>query len=458
MPYSCLLVNKADIIGGAEKVVMNLLQAFRSRRHDCWLAVGYKMSNHPHVVQVPNERHRGPWTRIWYSAVRRWTGLDGTVDGLEPVTPFFKWISTPSAWLNYIKGYEYFNFPGTRHLLDEIPLSPDLLHVHNLHGEFFDLRYLPHLSRRFPLVLTLNDTWLLGGGCCHFFDCGKWKTGCGNCPNLTIIPALKRDGTVKNWRLRERVLKGMRFFVTTPSNWLMDKVKQSPLMRGMVQGKVIPNGVDLNIFHPFSLKTARKSLALPIEVPMVLAVAKNIRQNIFKDYGRMESSVIKAAAELNTDVLFLALGEDGKEKKICRVTIHFIPFQNDPWTVARYYQAADVFIHAVRADTFPNVVLEAMACGKPVIATKIGGIPEQLNDGETGILTHPEDDATLTSGLVNLLRNDSLRIRLGGHAAEWARKKFNLDRQVDDYLALYEEIIAIDSGSTSEMWKAAIQP
>ena len=58
-----------------------------------------------------------------------------------------------------------------------------------------------------------------------------------------------------------------------------------------------------------------------------------------------------------------------------------------------YYQAADIYIHAAKADTFPNVVLEALACGLPVVATAVGGIPEQIDHERTGFLVPPGDAA-----------------------------------------------------------------
>jgi glycosyltransferase involved in cell wall biosynthesis len=77
-------------------------------------------------------------------------------------------------------------------------------------------------------------------------------------------------------------------------------------------------------------------------------------------------------------LVFVALGEDAPAERIGAAEIRFVPYQKDPAVVARYYQAADIYIHSARADTFPNTVLEALACGTPVVATAVGGIPEQV--------------------------------------------------------------------------------
>ncbi|MEP0841797.1 MAG: glycosyltransferase, partial [Phycisphaerae bacterium] len=151
------------------------------------------------------------------------------------------------------------------------------------------------------------------------------------------------------------------------------------------------------------------------------------------------------------DVLFIALGEDCPPQRLGPAEIRFVPFQNDPPVVARYYQSADVYVHAARADTFPNAVLEALCTGLPVVATAVGGIPEQVRPlthqpssaaRATGILTPAGDAEALAAGIERLLKNDPLRQCLADNAARDARERFDLHRQVNDYLAWYRELVS----------------
>jgi glycosyltransferase involved in cell wall biosynthesis len=112
--------------------------------------------------------------------------------------------------------------------------------------------------------------------------------------------------------------------------------------------------------------------------------------------------------------------------------------------VARYYQAADVYVHAARADTFPNTVLEAQACGTPVVATAVGGIPEQVEDGRSGYLVSAGDAPALAERLTQLLSDTELRGRMGIQAAEAARRRFDLSRQADAYLDWYRMLVHRD--------------
>ena len=121
--------------------------------------------------------------------------------------------------------------------------------------------------------------------------------------------------------------------------------------------------------------------------------------------------------------------------------VKFIPYQEDPTVVAKFYQAADVYIHAARADTFPNTVLEALACGTPVVATAVGGIPEQVDDERTGFLTPPGDSNAMAERVLQLLEDGDLRNTFSRRAAEVARDQFGLNRQVRDYLTWYREIL-----------------
>lgn len=81
--------------------------------------------------------------------------------------------------------------------------------------------------------------------------------------------------------------------------------------------------------------------------------------------------------------------------------------------------------------------LEALACGTPVVATAVGGIPEQVRDGETGFLVTPGDPEAMAKAIMALLTNEALRKRLGGNAAMDARRRFELQFQVKTYLDWY---------------------
>jgi glycosyltransferase involved in cell wall biosynthesis len=101
----------------------------------------------------------------------------------------------------------------------------------------------------------------------------------------------------------------------------------------------------------------------------------------------------------------------------------------------------DVVVHAsVRPEPFGRVILEAMLLGKPVIATRAGGVPELIEEGRTGFLVAPGDAAALASRLARLAADEGLRRRIGVAARAWAVERFSLHRHVESMSAIYDSI------------------
>ena len=120
------------------------------------------------------------------------------------------------------------------------------------------------------------------------------------------------------------------------------------------------------------------------------------------------------------------------------MTLRSEPFQARE-EVAKQLRRADLYVHATRADNHPLAVLEALASGVPVVACRVGGIPEQLTD-DTGVLVEPGDAQGFAAAIAQLLDDPDRCARMGAAAAADARRRFSLDRQVDAYLDLYAEL------------------
>ena len=435
-----LQVSTIDIGGGAEKIAFNLLNSYNLHECDSWLAVGTKRSKNANVILLQNDKYRSLWARFCIASRNILSPLVSKVPGTGLLRSGLHWkVGQPRRFLAIQHGYEDFEYPATSRLLKLTNERPEIVHCHNLHGGYFDLRALPRLSQQVPVVLTLHDAWLLSGHCAHSLDCERWKIGCGQCPDLTI----KRDATAYNWKQKRDIYDKSRLYIATPCEWLMKKVEESILAPAIIEGKVIPNGVDMSIFHPGNKEAIRTKLGISQNAKVLLFTANGIRNNIMKDYKTMRVAVGKVAERLKgQDLLFIALGEDAPPERVGQAEIHFVPYQKDPESVAYYYQAADLYIHAARADTFPTTVLEALACGTPVVATAVCGIPEQIKDGITGYLTPPGDADAMAARIVQLLEDEKLRQKMSGQAAEDARKRFDLRRQVEEYLGWYAKIVA----------------
>jgi glycosyltransferase involved in cell wall biosynthesis len=344
--------------------------------------------------------------------------------------------------VSVLKGEEDFDFPGTQHLLSEIAHRADLLHLHNLHGAYFDLRALPALSARVPTVITLHDEWMLTGHCAGSVDCARWQAGCGSCPDLKRSPSIRRDATSFNWHRKRMIYAQSRLHVVTPSRALMAKVAESILATAAASTWVIPHGIDLSVFHPADRNAARHALGLPKAAKILLFSAQGTLDNPYKDFRTLRKALaIIAQAAAAQDLILIALGKEGPAEQIGEVQLRFVPYQEDSRTVARYCQAADIYVHASKAESWGLAVTEAMACGLPVVASAVGGIPDQVEEGVTGFLVRPADADQMADRVKILLSDQDRRLAFARAAGEVARTKFGLSRMVDDYLKVYGHVL-----------------
>lgn len=472
-PLCILQITAGFGAGGASKVASNLFLSYRTRGHRSWLMVSSKKLHDPNVLIIPDDEYRrGVWTRAWISLGFFLSKYLNRIRGAERARNFLAYyIGQPRRWIEVYRGREDFDYPSSRHLFSFLSEKPDILHCHNLHGGYFDLAALINLSQQVPVVLTLHDAWLLSGHCSHSFECERWKIGCGHCPDLSIYPAIKRDATSYNWQRKKQIFAKCKLYIACPSQWLMQKVNESILAQAMIDARIIPNGIDLSIFHPENKKKVRKELNIPEDANILIISGWGINKIIWRDYETIQAAVKKIASLKNSSrAEFICLGEDAQEKKIVNSRVRFVPYTKDQKTVAKYYQAADIYLHATKADTFPNAVIEALACGTPVVAVSVGGIPEQINglkmgggdlasdklnthnpEGATGILVPSRDAAAMARAASALLSSSDLCAKLSWNAIRETRRRFDLNRQVDDYLDWYYRIIPNSGRRIPEM-------
>ncbi len=105
-------------------------------------------------------------------------------------------------------------------------------------------------------------------------------------------------------------------------------------------------------------------------------------------------------------------------------------------------EKADLFVLPSHAEGLPMTVLEAMGAGLPVVSTRVGGIPEAVVDGETGILLEPGDVVCLAAALRTLAEDPGLRARMGVAGRDRVREKFSTDRFFASFRAIWRDALA----------------
>ncbi len=176
--------------------------------------------------------------------------------------------------------------------------------------------------------------------------------------------------------------------------------------------------------------------------PVVLSVA-----NFFPYKGHMD--LVEAAfrtAALAPEAVFLLAGRDAGAMEQCRIRarelgverrVRFLGGRSD---VADLLRASDLFVHSSHQEGFPNAVLEAMAAGKAVVAADVGGVPEAVAHGETGLLVPPRNPAAMAAALVVLLRDPARARRMGEAGRRRVVERHSLERMAAEIEGLYEAL------------------
>jgi glycosyltransferase involved in cell wall biosynthesis len=160
--------------------------------------------------------------------------------------------------------------------------------------------------------------------------------------------------------------------------------------------------------------------------------------------------LIEAAAlltEKDADLRFVIMG-DGPEKEHLVAQAHesgldnIVVFTGRVDTPAEYLAGVDLFVHPSLSDSFPNAVMEAMACGKPVVASRVDGVPELIVDGESGLLVEPGKAAALALAIAELKADENLRLSFGEAARSRVERHFGLNRMIKEL----EEVIDATCG------------
>ena len=324
-------------------------------------------------------------------------------------------------------------------------IDSDIINIHRLF-DFFSYLSLPWITREKPTIFTLCDMWGLTGHCYYSLDCEKWIHGCGRCPYLNISPQIRKDNTRLEWILKKWAYQRSKITIVTKSNWATDIAKQSFL--NIFPIYKIPNGIDTTIFKALDKKTCKSLIGIPKHKKAILFMAQNLN-NFIKGGDHLLNILKSLPKSLRSELVIILLGE-GMIKIPEELNIQTLKFGyvvND-YLKTLLYSAADVYLHPARAEVFGNTILESLACGTPVVAFKVGGIPDLVQNGLTGYTAEYEDIETFSEYLVRLMDDDSMRIKMGEISRSVVRKEYNLELWVERYLSLYKNTLE-DTGKTN---------
>lgn len=335
------------------------------------------------------------------------------------------------ALLTRITGFTgYYSYFATRNLINFIEeFKPDIVHIHELHAYFVNIlplmQYLK--ERNIKTIWTFHCEFMYTGKCGYAYECEKWKTECGHCPNLRDYPSsFFLDFTKKMFNDKKEAFEGFdNLTIVTPSQWLADRVKQSFLCDKRIE--VIHNGIDTeNIFYPRSFDHL-KMMHNIIDERIILAVAPDLMSE--RKGGR---HVLELARRMkNEKVKFILIGVEDLNEQFDDNVIALGKTENQH-ELAEYYSMADVFVICSLRENFPTTCIEAISCGTLVCGFDEGGTKETAPNNLGRFVKFGDVDA-LKEEVISILDQEISSV----DCATYGQKEYSKMNMFNKYLQLY---------------------
>jgi alpha-1,6-mannosyltransferase len=231
--------------------------------------------------------------------------------------------------------------------------------------------------------------------------------------------------------------------VFAPSRFMCDYLRSL----GVDQARHQPLGVDTSVFHPARrLRDLRAELGLPRGSRLLVFAGRfsqekriDVLREAFRRLGKRYQLVLLGGAEMRQ-----------LDENVCA-----LPFKADSRELASWLASADALVHAGTEETFGLVVLEAMACGRPVVATRASAMPELVSDG-VGLLARPDDSEDLAAAIAGLYDGDLEAMGRAARARVLAR--FTWTHTFSELLARYSALLGRSGAAAPALPPGAVQP
>jgi glycosyltransferase involved in cell wall biosynthesis len=417
-----LHINKSDRTGGAAVAAVRLLDALRKNGTDARMLVLSSEREHEEIEAVVK------------------SGLGRVAQYLRFLGEIFSFIPHEK---NRQKRFSFsrgcFGFDISRNPLVQ---DADVLHLHWINQGFLslaDVRKLIQTGK--PIVWTLHDTWAFTGGCHYPGSCGGFTSTCGQCP-LIKSPG-SNDISARQHAKKERIYENAAVTFVGCSKWMQEMAEKSSLVRKDLNHSVyqVFNPIDTNRFQPGSRASIRQELGLPGDKKLLLFGAANVTdpRKGTDLLLRALKGLFSSEPSLDTDLELVAFGKNVDllaEKTPFK--FHSFDVVAGEQAMAKLYQACDMFVLPSMQDNLPNTVVESMACGTPVVAFDIGGVPEMITHQQSGFLASPGKVQDLAKGIRFVMEHTA---RLGENARKFAEIHFAPEAIARQYEEIYRSVL-----------------
>jgi len=304
-------------------------------------------------------------------------------------------------------------------------LDPSLVHFHWLGGEMTDLAEMR--LTRWPVVWTCHDQWVFCGAEHYAADEG-YRTG--------YAERRAFDPDRFNLNRKRRTWKGWKPHLIGPSSWMTRTARESVIARDW-DTTTIPNTLDTDLFSPMEREQARAEFGLPADKRVILFGAQGGDRDPRKGFDLLAGALSSFTRREREGAVLIAFGGDAAEGgELSGIPFRCVGTVTREDTLARLYNAADIFAAPSRQDNLPNTMLEAQSCGTPCAAFDVGGMSDIIAQPWHGTVVPAFDTAAFARAL----------LQQGGREARDRTRQDALSRYSNARIAglhawLYEQVI-----------------
>lgn len=344
-----------------------------------------------------------------------------------------KFSSKFYTYFSALTGRQYtYSYFETIKLIRHIKkIKPDIVNIHAININVVNVYKLFNFLKKNKIktILTFHSEIFYTGGCSHAFDCEKFISGCGKCPNLwEATHSIYFDNTNFFWNRFKSIYDGFEnLYINCVSQWLRDRAVNSPFfIKNDI--RVINNGVNTSIFNYSENNDLRRKYARNNQ-KIILHVTPSFKSTI-----KGGEYVLKLAKELNiSEYIIIIVGYDANYELQENVfTIKSISNQN---LLAQLYSIADVTLLTSKAETFSMVCVESLCSGTPVAGFKCGA-PEQICIPAFSSFVEQGDVISLKNELIRLCNLNTTKQEISNQACGLYSDSF----MTKSYIEFYEEI------------------
>lgn len=328
-----------------------------------------------------------------------------------------------------VQGYFHCDHYGLDYSKHNFAKDADIIHIHWVNEGIYSSHFLSDIDK--PVVSTFHDMWGFTGGCHYSGDCRRFTGQCGSCPCLGSSKETDLSAVIQNLRIKEYSSAQIQFVGC--SKWITDEANSSRVLQE--SGKTcinIPNPINANWFHFRSQEESRKLLGIETKKKMILIGAVNLRDRR-KGFHLLKEALALLDPEQYMLCMFGKMDSAGLEQfETCSFGSVY-----DDLHLSLIYNACDLFAAPSTQENLANTVMESLACGTPVAAFNIGGMPDMVIANENGYLAKPFD----TTEFAECIRKCTDGTLSRKTISEDCLERFSLERIGKQYTDLYEKIL-----------------